>query len=285
MKILTLNAHSLVEPDYEKKLALFAQVVWREKPDIMAFQEASQSLAGSPLPDEEAVGYQSVAGYEGRLHRDNYGANLAGLLKNFGLDYFWTWVPAKLGYDIYEEGLAIFTRKPVMETDQFTISAVDDYHNWKTRKIVGLRNEDGWFYSVHMGWWKDEEEPFSAQWKCVAERLARKKNQLTERQGLWLMGDFNSPASVRGEGYDLVCESGWSDTYLLAKHRDKGSTASGGIDGWKDGESESGMRIDYIWHAGEVSIASSQVICDGKKYPQVSDHCGVMIETESGAQE
>ena len=74
------------------------------------------------------------------------------------------------------------------------------YKEYNVKK--GLRNEDGWFYSVHMGWWKDEEEPFSAQWKCVAERLARKKNQLTERQGLWLMGDFNSPASVRGEGYD-----------------------------------------------------------------------------------
>ena len=38
----------------------------------------------------------------------------------------------------------------------------------------------------------------------------------------FLLGDFNSEADVRGEGYDLILRSGWQDTYRLARQRDDG---------------------------------------------------------------
>ena len=50
------------------------------------------------------------------------------------------------------------------------------------------------------------------------------------------MGDFNSPASVRGEGYDLVRVSGFKDTWDLAEKKDAGFTAPPKIDGWKEAE-------------------------------------------------
>ena len=34
---------------------------------------------------------------------------------------------------------------------------------------------------------------------------------------IWLMGDFNSLDNVKGEGYELICNSGWKDTYVLAE--------------------------------------------------------------------
>ena len=40
MKLMTMNVHSLVEKDYERKLVEFADVAAREKPDILALQVA-----------------------------------------------------------------------------------------------------------------------------------------------------------------------------------------------------------------------------------------------------
>ena len=64
----------------------------------------------------------------------------------------------------------------------------------------------------------------------------------------------------------------------------------GVIDGWReklavDGSGQGGpgedtvpgMRIDHIWCSKEVGIKRSQVLCDGRHYPKVSDHNGVMV--------
>ena len=83
--------------------------------------------------------------------------------------------------------------------------------------------EDVWYYTVHMGWWKDEVEPFAAQWETLSQAAGAKKTA-------FLLGDFNSEADVRGEGYDLVLRSGWQDTYRLAQERDEGYTIVQAID-------------------------------------------------------
>ena len=131
-----------------------------------------------------------------------------------------------------------------------------------------------------MGWWKDEEEPFKAQWETF---LKNTKSLMEKKEtSLWVMGDFNSPASVRGEGYDLVSGSGWKDTWKLAKKKEEGFTAPPKIDGWKEADKTSpkqGMRIDYIWHWGDINIEESRVLCNGKREPAVSDHYAVMIKT------
>ena len=131
-----------------------------------------------------------------------------------------------------------------------------------------------------MGWWKDEEEPFKAQWETF---LKNTKSLMEKKEtSLWVMGDFNSPASVRGEGYDLVRVSGFKDTWKLAKKKEEGFTAPPKIDGWKEAEGKSpeqGMRIDYIWHWGDINIEESRVLCNGKREPAVSDHYAVMIKT------
>ena len=93
------------------------------------------------------------------------------------------------------------------------------------------------------------------------------------------MGDFNSQADVRGEGYDYVKSLGWIDTYEIAEKRDDGITVPGTIDGWEDGENV-GMRIDYIWSRKKVHVVSSQVVFSGEKEPVISDHFGVKIEIE-----
>ena len=165
MKILTLNTHSLAEENATEKMELFAGILEKEQPEVMAFQEVNQTMAEPFINEKEVCGYQPVKGFEGKMRRDNYGASLAEALRKKGLSYYWTWIPVKVGYDKYDEGLAIFSESPILSSCVFNLSASDDYYNWKTRKTLGIHTEKGWFFTVHMGWWKDEEEPFKAQWE------------------------------------------------------------------------------------------------------------------------
>ncbi|MGN0983969.1 MAG: endonuclease/exonuclease/phosphatase family protein [Gemmiger sp.] len=276
MKLMTINTHSLVEPQYETKLAWLADFLLREQPDLIAMQEASQT-AGAPLAAPAlAEGFCPCGGAAVPLRQDNHAAQVARLLREGGLNPRWTWQPAKLGYDRYDEGLALFSlHRPITAADSFRISRCDDYHNWKTRRALGIQVEGAWFYTVHMGWWEDEEEPFADQWQTLDCRLAPKK----AAGPVWLLGDFNSPAEVRGQGYDCVRAAGWQDSFFLAQDSDAGVTVEGVIDGWRDlvEQPSAGMRIDQIWCSQSLPVAASRVVLNGRSGPVVSDHYGVLI--------
>lgn len=277
MKLLTLNTHSLAEPNQEEKLTWFAQMINHEKPEIFALQEVNQTLS-KPITDvEKDLGYIFCEGNKEPIREDNYALRLARRLKEMGCSYQWTWTAAKIGYKIYAEGLALFSCIPIEQTKQFFISRGQDFANWKTRKILGIQVNNTWYYSVHMGWWNDDEEPFAMQWNRAEEAM---KKSAEPGENIWVLGDFNSPADKKGEGYEYVKASGWQDSYELAKEKDTGITVGGVIDGWRntqDNEQKEGMRIDYIWCRQKETIHQSAVVCSGSKYPVVSDHYGVMI--------
>ena len=115
-------------------------------------------------------------------------------------------------------------------------------------------------------------EPFAAQWETLSRAAGAKKTA-------FLLGDFNSEADVRGEGYDLVLRSGWQDTYRLAQQRDEGYTVMQAIDGWRDApDAAAKKRIDQIWCSQAIAVKSTRVVFNGLREPQVSDHAGVLIE-------
>ena len=275
MKLLTLNTHSLVEDNYSTKLDAFVSAIAEQRPDIIALQEVNQTIAET----------QAVVISEGYvpcvenivIRKDNHVYKAAELLEGAGVKYYWTWLPLKKGYNKYDEGIALMSRSRIIETDVVRISETDDYNNWKTRKIIGIRTEaapDEWFFSVHYGWWDDLDEPFQNQWQKTAEYMKKYSH-------VWLMGDFNSPAEVRNEGYDMINSGGWYDSYTRAKTRDNGITVGKVIDGWRDKVSGTGgMRIDQIWCSQKAEIASSEVIFNGANKPVVSDHYGVVAEYE-----
>ena len=275
MKLLTLNTHSLVEDNYSTKLDAFVSAIAEQRPDIIALQEVNQTIAETQA-DVISEGYvpcvENIV-----IRKDNHVYKAAELLEGAGVKYYWTWLPLKKGYNKYDEGIALMSRSRIIETDVVRISETDDYNNWKTRKIIGIRTEaapDEWFFSVHYGWWDDLDEPFQNQWQKTAEYMKKYSR-------VWLMGDFNSPAEVRNEGYDMINGGGWYDSYTLAKTRDNGITVGKVIDGWRDKVSGTdGMRIDQIWCSQKAEIASSEVIFNGANKPVVSDHYGVVAEYE-----
>lgn len=279
MKLLTLNTHSLTEENYREKLNYFVTAVAEQKPDIIALQEVNQSIGAEAASTDMLDGYTQTD--ENALIRiDNHVLNVALLLRNMGIYYHWSWIPIKLGYEKYDEGIAIMSLSPITDTNMLRVTATASYKNYKKRKILGIRTKecgDEWFYSVHYGWYDDWDESFAMQWiRTEAHMMAYKD--------VWLMGDFNTDAESRyRRGYDMMLRSNWYDSYLYAKRRDDGITVKSTIDGWKNKtDIKSGMRIDQIWSKQRKIINSSYVIFNGKNYPVVSDHSGVIIEYERG---
>ena len=48
MKLFTINAHSLQERNYPRKLEQFAEGVARERPQLVAMQEVNQTMTAPP---------------------------------------------------------------------------------------------------------------------------------------------------------------------------------------------------------------------------------------------
>ncbi|WP_050180593.1 endonuclease/exonuclease/phosphatase family protein [Domibacillus robiginosus] len=252
MKLLTLNCHSWQEQNPFEKLTELAETIAEKSYDVVALQEVSQS---------------QEAGHA------NYAELLVQKLHMLGAtDYTFVWDICHFGYNIYEEGVAIVTKHPVKSHSSFFITDHHDIHNWKTRKIVkasiDINGQPVSFFSCHLGWWHDEEEPAKKQ----LDRLLR---NVSPNELAFLMGDFNGDASVRNENYDYLLSAGFQDTYILASQKDEGYTVKGKIDGW-DGNKKD-LRIDYIFVNQPVLVASSSVIFNGLNKPIVSDHFGVEV--------
>lgn len=265
-----------MEENYQHKLKDFVLAITTQKPQIIALQEVNQTTYKVEIPQKMFNGYYPCS-ENITIREDNHIFNTVKLLREKGIYYYWTWLPIKCGYNKYDEGIGLMSISPIVETKTIIVSTIDDYNNWKTRKILGIRTESApneWFFSVHYGWWNDKEEPFQEQWK-------RTLSSLPKAEKLWLMGDFNNSAQVRNEGYDLIESYGWRDSYNIAKVRDNGITVGQVIDGWRGKTtSTDGMRIDFIWCNKNTNISSSEVIFNGKNFPVVSDHYGVMIDYE-----
>lgn len=269
MKLLTLNTHSLEEADMEAKQEQFVSLIEKEKPEVFALQEVNQLMAfpaAREVPDTYFPVQDKIV-----LRQDNHALAISRLLSKAGLKYYWAWLPIKVGYSKYDEGLAIFSGKPILEAENLLVSDTNDYSNYRTRRILGIRNEDGWFYDCHMSWWGDPDEPFARQWKKLLEKLDGKTP-------VFLLGDFNGDAAIRHENYDLIESTGFHDTYKLAGQKDEGWTVSGAIDGWKDQAPAASRRIDQIWVDKKIPVKSSRVVFNGKNEPIVSDHYGIEIE-------
>lgn len=260
MKLLTLNCHSWQEDNQLEKIKVLAETIAENDYDVIALQEVSQRI-------DSPIAYSAI-------REDNFALVLVEELRKLGsVDYRFTWDFAHLGYEVYEEGLAILTKHKIEEEYSFFTSRGHDQNYWKTRKIVGAKiHVDGQpvsFYSCHLGWWHDEEEPFQFQADSLLE-------QVEKDAPFFLMGDFNNAASVRGEGYEYLLEMGLHDTFEFAAEKDSGVTIAGEIAGWEDNKQD--LRIDLILAGQLVEPKYSRVIFNGENKPVVSDHYGVEVE-------
>lgn len=271
MKLLTLNTHSLIEPYAENQVEPLTSWILEQGINIACFQEVNQKQSDSLVDQSSLIASGYVppeAGSTIPIKQSNFVLAVARALRNKGRSYYWTWLPVHVGYNTYDEGLAVLSSSPISDVHSIHLSKSQDYSDYRTRKALGIQTEGQWFYSVHFNWWKDG---FAAEWYQLERQLSQIKLPI------YLLGDFNNPDNVEHEGYSLMIQSGWYDSYVLAEQKDDGYTIGGMIDGWRD-KLASSMRIDYILLNSPIAVKSAKVVFKGKSEPILSDHFGIYVE-------
>ena len=262
MKLLTINVHAWQEENQLAKIKQLANVIHKNRYDAVALQEASQHV------DAEIV-YDSI-------REDNYAYLLNKELAKLGsVDYDIYWDISHYGFDVYEEGLALLVRHPLVKYESFYITDSTSIDHWKSRKIVGgtwqINDQPLSLYSCHLGWWDDEDESYKSQIDRLIDRAASGDRFL-------LLGDFNVADYIKGEGHDYILNKGLYDTHALAIEKTGDITIEGDIAGW-DGNKQ-GLKIDYIFANWQANVKRSEIIFNGKNEPIISDHFGIEIELD-----
>lgn len=279
MKLLTLNTHSWIEEKPLEKLEAIKEQLLADPYDVICLQEVNQSMDAE---EAEVDSFFNAPNPDTVIKKDNFAFLLQQELKKNGLEYYWSWVPSHIGYDQYDEGIAILTRFKVTNTRGILLSRKDDYTDYHTRKALEVRfqaNDKNYFvYGLHLSWWQDETEsyPFLYEWNKLVEAW---ETEAQKGSCILLMGDFNNPAHIEKQGYSLVSKHPLlKDAYLDATVKNGSHTVEKKIDGWENNSDF--LRIDYIFVSANLSVDSYETVFDGRKTPVVSDHFGVGVRLE-----
>ena len=267
MKFLTLNTHSWMEKDPEQKFQLLLQDILENSYDLICFQEINQEISSILAETDEL--YHPLPSAE-PIHQDHYIYLLVQELKKAGREYYWTWAYNHIGYGRYHEGVGILS-KNLIQAREILVSDVDDPTDYHTRRVAlaetVVEGKELAVASVHLSWWDKGFQEEWARFEAVLKEL---------NKPLLLAGDFNNP--VGQEGYQAILASplDLQDAFEVAKERSGSYTVPPEIDGWK-GNTEP-LRIDYVFTSKDIQVERLQVVFDGKRSPQVSDHYGLQAE-------
>ncbi|WP_303972677.1 endonuclease/exonuclease/phosphatase family protein [Streptococcus merionis] len=262
MKLLTVNVHAWLEEDQDEKIDILARTIAERQYDVIALQEVNQRM------DAQSVGRE--------LKKDNYGLVLLEKLRVLGVeDYSYFWSFSHIGYDIYEEGIALLTKLPVVEVDAFYCSYHQKADAILSRKTLGLtlryQHQLIEVYSCHINLPTAEGESQLDNVQTILNRTDTGHFKL-------LMGDFNADAFDDVSNYQAIKELGLWDSYDLALAKDHGTTVAKAIDGWSGHFQE--KRLDYLFMTEARTVQSSNVVFNGVHQPPISDHFGLEVEID-----
>ncbi len=271
LTILTLNMHTYQETGQDAKFDKIVQLIADQDIDVIAFQENAQSNGA-------AIAYDSI-------RVDNMCAIITNKLKiDHGLDYYFAWDWAHYGWNVWEEGIAVMAKYPLVESESTWVSTSTSSYNLTSRRaIYGRFNIPRLditlnFISTHLQW-RDTNYP--------TEHLTQVNNvknfatsKLAGSDLTIVCGDYNSQPTetdpVWSETYLTMKAGGeYIDTFLsmnpAANDMPENSiynTVLGSLPG----------RIDYIFLRANSTfgVVSSQIIFTTPILGLVSDHYGVL---------
>lgn len=267
--LMTLNAHSLIDGNADMQLERLSAFVRSRGVDILALQEVNQTQGAAPAAAARLrrAGCIPIPG-KAPVREDNFALRLCEQLRSAGEAWRFVFSAAHNSYGRFEEGVALLTRLPAGRPFAADLSGDPAMDSWKSRVACGLVLGDALYVSVHTGFWNDDEAPFIRQWDALEAALPADIP-------VYVMGDLNQPAHVRGEGYDHLMARGWHDAYTQARQRDDGITVGCAIDGWRS-EKDEPRRLDCILCSRPFFPARCEVVLRGKD--AISDHCGVCVQ-------
>ncbi|STO30674.1 Uncharacterised protein [Fusobacterium necrogenes] len=254
MKLLTFSANSIKEKEYEKKLIYFTEWLSKNDYDIVAIQEANQTINSDYVNFDELENYipsnEHIA-----IKNDNYLLRVVGILQLRGKNYYWTWTPIKLGEGKYEIGIGIISKHIPKEIKEFYLTSSKSYTNYKVKKAIGIKveieGEDRWFFSIQTGSIDDEEEKFEKQ------ILKLNKELVFIDEDIYLLGEFDGKI----EGYERIKASGWNDAVELSEKLE-----------------EVKVKNSYIFKNNSKKVKKLRMIFNGQNGDAISKNIGLEME-------
>ncbi|MFC4711019.1 endonuclease/exonuclease/phosphatase family protein [Enterococcus eurekensis] len=270
MKILTLNCHSWLEENKEVKFQQLVDKIIEEDFDVIALQEVNQTQGEEAGILDEWYCFNNDTW---PILRDNFALALSEALLVEDKEYYWTWGFSHLSYGRFEEGLALFSKEPLLATVT-QVSECSDTADARRRILVsGVTETNGELVtvgSIHHSWWANDA--FKIEWQGMEKALMDNQNPLI------LAGDFNQIAGTVGHELVLNSPLKLKDSFEIAETTVGEATIEGPIDGWNDHEGS--LRIDYVFVSEGIQVKNHTVTFDGVHAPLVSDHYGIMVELE-----
>lgn len=275
MRFLTLNTHSWCEIHQIDKIRTLAQFIVDQQVDVIALQEVNQ-LTSTPVV-EHPLHFRGGAGIP--VREDNYALLLVRALEALGARYEWTLTEAHLGWERYDECVAVLSRMPIRGIRLIDMSPDYTYFQVQRRAaqaaLIETPSGSFWCATTHMSWWDFDGEPLFAQ---EFTRLSQALAECAETAPVLLGGDFNSAAHLPDEGYAFVTSTGLIDTRAIAKHTKGENTVHREIAGW-EGSSDA-KRIDFVFTDRLVDVASHEVVFRDNSPEAISDHSGLLLEID-----
>lgn len=275
MRFLTLNTHSWCEIHQIDKIRTLAQFIVDQQVDVIALQEVNQ-LTSTPVV-EHPLHFRGGAGIP--VREDNYALLLVRALEALGARYEWTLTEAHLGWERYDECVAVLSRMPIRGIRLIDMSPDYTYFQVQRRAaqaaLIETPSGPFWCATTHMSWWDFDGEPLFAQ---EFTRLSQALAECAETAPVLLGGDFNSAAHLPDEGYAFVTSTGLIDTRAIAKHTKGENTVHREIAGW-EGSSDA-KRIDFVFTDRLVDVASHEVVFRDNSPEAISDHSGLLLEID-----
>jgi maltose 6'-phosphate phosphatase len=270
--ILTVNLHTYQETRQNEKLQMVADVIGEMNIDFVAFQECAQN--------------KSSAIAEGIIRVDNMARIISSrILDKYGVSYNFAWNWAHYGWSVWEEGVAVLSRYPVIQSEDRYISSDKSTANITSRKVIyaSVQSPAGIFniFSAHTHWRTSTTDTEQNKQISNIKSMVSEKEAVTPLAISLVCGDFNgNPTSDYpwSEGYNTMMQNGvYSDTFLevypdanqkpaLAAYYTVGGTLPG--------------RIDYIYlkKNPRIQVVDSQIIFTAGAVGVVSDHFGVLTK-------
>ena len=275
MRFLTLNTHSWCEIHQIAKIRTLAKFIIEQQVDVIALQEVNQ-LTSTPVV-EHPLHFRGGAGIP--VREDNYALLLVRALEALGARYEWTLTETHLGWERYDECVAVLSRLPIRGIKPINMSPDYTYFQVQRRAAQAtlIETETGtfWCATTHMSWWDFDGEPlFAQEYTHLSQALA----ECALTAPVLLGGDFNSAAHLSDEGYALVTSSGMVDTRSLAEHTDGENTVHREIAGWEG--STDAKRIDFVFADRLLTVNSHAVVFRDNSPEAISDHSGLLLEID-----
>ena len=259
MKLLTINVHSWLEENQLEKLNILAKTIVEKKYDVVAMQEVNQLINSADV-------------YQG-IKEDNFGKLLLDKIREYGEEgysYYWTY--SHIGFDKFEEGLAILAKGEVVTVEDFYCTAQQTVTSIESRKILKvdlkINDEIVEFYSCHMNLPTCKGED-------IDQNLSNLINYTDNNNLKVFMGDFNTDYFHQVDDYKRILDKGLYDTYELAEKKDEGVTVYKNISGWEDSMCQ--KKLDYVFINRKLDVKESFVIFNDENYPIISDHNGLEV--------